>query len=47
VFRGRIKVYPYVSFVKVDLEVLLAVGQELDALPEELDLLAVFDLETH
>ena len=35
------------GFVEVDLEFLLVVGEQLHALAEELDLLAVFDLETH
>ena len=38
---------PYMSFVKVDLEFLLVVSQQLHTFAEELDLLAVLDLETH
>ena len=35
------------SLVEVDLELLLVVGQDLHALAEELDFLAVLDLKTH
>ena len=38
---------PYMSFVEMDLELLLIVREDLDALAEELDLLAVLDLKTH
>ena len=35
------------GLVEVNLEFLLAISQNLDALAEELDFLAVFDLEAH
>jgi hypothetical protein len=35
------------SLIKVYLELLLVVGEDLDALAEELNFLAVFNLETH
>jgi len=36
-----------VGFREVHVELLLAVGEKLDALPEELDFLLVSDFEAH
>jgi hypothetical protein len=44
--RHRV-LFTYMSFVEVDLELLLVVREDLHALAEELDLLAVLDLKTH
>ena len=40
-------VMSYMCFIEVDLELLLAVGEDLDTLAEELNFLAVFYLKTH
>lgn len=40
-------VFTYMSLVEVDLELLLVVCEDLHALAEELDLLAVLYLKTH